>query len=165
MGNIAKPNNSEKYHQGYYKLINPEKYMGDPTRITFRSSWEMKFFTYLDVNENIIKWNVEGITIVYQDTLGNHHRYYPDCYYESRNPNNPEKIDKVVVEIKPYSETQPPKKPMKESIKSLQNFEYSLKTFMKNKLKWGAAFEWCTKRGLQFIIITEKHLEKAKILK
>jgi hypothetical protein len=165
VGNIAKPNNPSKYHQGYYKPFNPDKYMGDPTRIAFRSSWEYKFCTFLDTNDKILKWNSEGITITYQDTLGNFHRYYPDFYYEAVNSNNPDKIDKVVVEVKPYSDTQPPKKPMKESIKSLQNFEYSLKTFMKNKLKWGAASEWCAKRGLQFIIITEKHLEKAKILK
>jgi hypothetical protein len=165
VGNIAQPNNPSKYHQGYYKLVNPEKYMGDPTRIAFRSSWEARFCTYLDLNDKITKWNSEGITITYQDTLGNFHRYFPDFYYECVNNSNPEKIDKVVVELKPYKETQPPQKPMKESIKSLQNFEYSLKTFMKNKLKWGAATEWCAKRGLQFIIITEKHLEKAKILK
>ena len=164
MGNIAKPNQSQKYHQGYYKLVNPVKYMGDPSRIAYRSSWEFKFCVFLDTNEKVFKWNSEGITITYQDTLGNFHRYFPDYYYECQNNSNPEKIDKVVVELKPYKETQPPQKPMKESIKSLQNFEYSLKTFMKNKLKWGAASEWCAKRGLQFIVITEKHLEKAKIL-
>ena len=34
------------------------------------------------MNENIIKWGCEVITIPYQDEKGTFHRYYPDFYIE-----------------------------------------------------------------------------------
>jgi hypothetical protein len=166
MGYNARPYQNKaatKYHQGYYKPLHPEKYLGKVDAIVYRSGLELKFMQYLDTKDHIIKWNSEGITIVYQDTTGASHRYYPDFYYESKNPKNSKLIDRVVVEIKPYSETQPPVRPKNESVKSLSNYEYSYKTYLKNKLKWGKAVEFCEKRGLKFIIITEKHLKKANI--
>ena len=44
MGYRAKPNKKEKYSQGAYNLINPSKYLGDPSVIYFRSSWEYKLY-------------------------------------------------------------------------------------------------------------------------
>ena len=35
---------NKKYKQGKYILINKEKYLGDPTNIIYRSSWEFFFF-------------------------------------------------------------------------------------------------------------------------
>lgn len=163
MGNISKPNNPSKYHQGTYKLQNPEKYMGDPERIYYRSRWELRFMQYCDHDDKIKKWNAEGVTITYQDTNGNYHRYYPDFYYE-KEVEGSDQYDRVLVEIKPYKETQEPKKPLKESLKSLQNYEYAYKTYKKNLLKWHAAVEWCERRGMRFVIITEHTLKKANLI-
>ena len=167
MGNNARPYQNKaatKYHQGFFKPNHPEKYMGDITHIVYRSGLELSFMTFLDQSESVLKWNSEGITIVYQDLQGESHRYYPDFYYECKNPKNTiDGIDKVVVELKPYKETQQPIMPKNESVKSLTNYEYSLRTFMKNKMKWAKAVEWCQKRGLKFIIITEEHLKRKNI--
>lgn len=35
---------NKKYKQGKYLLQNPEKYLGDPTNVIYRSSWEFFFF-------------------------------------------------------------------------------------------------------------------------
>ena len=35
---------NKKYKQGKYLLQNPQKYLGDPTTIVYRSSWEFFFF-------------------------------------------------------------------------------------------------------------------------
>ncbi|MFM2010951.1 MAG: hypothetical protein RLZZ479_1342, partial [Bacteroidota bacterium] len=35
-----KPSKKSTYRQGYYVLNNPDKYIGDPTKIIYRSSWE-----------------------------------------------------------------------------------------------------------------------------
>lgn len=167
MGYSARPNKNKaaaKYTQGYYRPINRDKYTGNVDAIVYRSSWELKFMQYMDTDASITKWNSEGITIVYRDAEGHSHRYYPDFYYEKQNLSNPEKVDKVVVEVKPYCETQMPVKPKNESVKSLTNYEYSVKTYIKNRLKWATASDWCEKRGLRFIIVTEKHLKKANIL-
>ena len=37
-----------KYHQGTYKVKDPNKYVGDPNNIVFRSSWELKFMNWCD---------------------------------------------------------------------------------------------------------------------
>jgi hypothetical protein len=39
MASNARPNKPDKYHQGYYKLQNPEKYVGNPNEIIYRSSY------------------------------------------------------------------------------------------------------------------------------
>jgi hypothetical protein len=121
---------------------------------------------YLDTQSFVTKWNSEGVTIVYFDNVTNGaHRYYPDFYYECINKQDPTIIDKVIVEIKPYSETIPPVPPKNETTKALTNYEYAMKQYMKNINKWKAASEWCNKRNYKFIIITEKHLKKSNILK
>lgn len=162
---MGKPKLGNKnYHQGLYVAKNPNKYMGNIQQIMYRSSWEFRFMFFLDNNPKITKWNSEGIIISYKDLRNKSHRYYPDFYYESVNDKDPNMIDKVIIELKPMKETKQPDKPLKESLKSLKNYEYDLKMYMKNKLKWGAAVEWCQKRGYKFVLITEEHLKKAGIL-
>ena len=165
MGYRAKPNKSDKYVQGQYNLINPRKYLGDPTVIYFRSSWEYKLYFFLDNEPRVLKWNVEGITIPYTvknendrwETLG----YHPDAYAEIQQLNGD--ITKNVIEIKPYKETIPPDYPKKVTAKSLETHEYRLRLFLKNMNKWKAAKEFCDKRGLNFWLLTEKYFEKHEV--
>ena len=37
-----------RFHQGKYKLRNPQKYKGDVSNCIYRSSWEYKFYVYCD---------------------------------------------------------------------------------------------------------------------
>jgi hypothetical protein len=164
MGYRAAPNKSSKYHQGKYKLINEEKYLGDPTVIYFRSKWEYNLYLYLDRNERVLKWNCEGITITYEIMENNHYttkRYYPDCY--AKILNNDGSVNEYVIEIKPYSETIPPKEPKKFTIKANENYEYRLKTFQKNLLKWKYAKSFCDKRGINFVVLTEQYFKDKNI--
>lgn len=153
-----------KYKQGKYKLINESKYKGDPSNIVYRSSWEQVFCQYLDNHKDIIKWACEDPVITYSDLRNRLHRYYPDFYYEIKT-NNDLGMKKVVVEIKPHKDLSPPTRPKNETTKSLSSFEYSLRQHITNKLKWSAAEEYCRKRGMEFIILTEKHLKKAGLLR
>lgn len=155
---------NSKYHQGVFIPKNKEKYIG-VYPVKFRSSWEYHFMLYTDSNENVIKWSSETVVIPYKDLEGKMHRYYTDFYYELKNPNNPVLLEKVLVEIKPSKELLPPTRPTNESTKSLTNYEYSIRTYMKNKLKWSAASDFCNQRGWKFIIITEEHLKKYGIMK
>lgn len=158
-----KSNWNSKYKQGFYKLMNPDKYKGDPSNIKFRSSWEYAFCSYLDNNPSITKWSCEQPIITYQDLRNQVHRYYPDFYYEKLT-NDTDGIVKVIVEIKPKTELFPPARPKNETAKALENYEYSVRTHIKNKLKWNAAEEYAKKRGMQFVIITEDHLVKAGLI-
>jgi len=161
MANKSKLNS--KYNQGKYSLKNQSKYIGNPSEIIYRSSWEFAFCHYLDMNDSIVKWACEQPIITYQDLRNKVHRYYPDFYYEKLS-NDENGITQVIVEIKPKIELFPPIRPKNETAKALENYEYSVRTHIKNKLKWSAAEEYARKRGMQFIIITEEQLIKAGLI-
>lgn len=122
------------------------------------------FCQYLDNHKDILKWRCEDPVITYTDLRGKIHRYYPDFMYEMKT-NDDIGLKKVIVEIKPKKELYPPSRPKKETAKSLESYEYAVRSHIKNKLKWSAAEEYARKRGMQFIIITEDHLKKAGLLR
>ena len=153
-----------KYTQGKYTPQNPDKYIGNVTNIVFRSSWEYAFCVYLDKNDKIIKWACEQPVITYQDLRGKIHRYYPDFYYQIKRNGDANDFEQVIVEIKPSSELNPPKRPKKDTAKSLENYEYAVRTHIKNKLKWNAADEFARKNKMKFVIITEDRLKKEGLI-
>jgi len=157
---------NKRFKQGTYLLQNTDKYVGK-LPVLYRSSWELAFCRFCDINQNVIKWSSEGLEIPYQisNKLGQieTHRYYPDFYVEMIS-NDPEKHDRILIEIKPRHETEPPQPPKKETLKMLENYEYSLMTYKKNLHKWSFTKQWCEKRHIKFIIITEFDLKKKGLI-
>lgn len=132
---------------------NPEKYVGDLSNIVMRSSWERKFFNWCDLNPSIIKYASEEIAIPYIcATDGRRHLYYVDAFIMIRTAEG--KIAKLLVEIKPEAQTVAPKFPGKQT----RRFLTEMTTYMKNQSKWEAAKKWANDRGMDFIVITERHL-------
>ena len=157
---------NSKYKQGNYLVQNTEKYIGSYP-VIYRSSWEFAFCKFCDINQNVIKWSAEGIEIPYQIVnskthILETHRYYPDFYVETVNNNDKETYNRLVIEIKPKSETEIPVQPKKQTLKMLENFEYAQMTYKKNLHKWAFTKEWCEKRNLHFKIITEDWLDSSK---
>jgi hypothetical protein len=77
----VKPTARSGFRQGYYTLSNPDKYVGDPTKIIYRSSWEYRFCRYCDLTESVIKWSSEPYPIKYISPFDNkEHNYYIDFY-------------------------------------------------------------------------------------
>ena len=166
LGNKRKSNGQNKYKQGSYIIQNPDKYMGGYP-ILYRSSWEYAFCKFCDLNDKIVKWSTEGLYVPYQIVNnGNieNHRYIPDFYVEMMSPDDPEKYDRLLIEIKPKSETQMPESPKRMTPKVMENYQYSLNTFKQNLHKWAYAKKWCEKRNLKFIIITEDDLKKKGLI-
>lgn len=65
--------------KGFFKPRNPKKYRGDPTKIVYRSSWELKFMGYLDAHSDVVEWASEEFSIPYRSPIDNRiHRYFPD---------------------------------------------------------------------------------------
>jgi hypothetical protein len=155
---------NDNYNQGKYTLVNPNKYIGNPLDIKFRSSWEYVFCKYLDMNEKILKWGCEQPIITYSDLRGKVHRYYPDFYYEMMVNSDPSNFKRVIIEIKPAAELVPPIRPLNETGKALENYEYAVRTHIKNKLKWNASTEYAAKMGMEYYIITEDRLIKEGLL-
>jgi hypothetical protein len=138
-----------QFVQGEYVPQNREKYVGKDQKIFCRSSWEVTFCRYCDLNPAIRKWASESIVIPYYDpTTGKERKYYVDFYIENY------KGERMLVEVKPKRET---KKPKISKNKKQSTIIYETKTYAKNQAKWDAAKKWCEKRGMKFIVITEKN--------
>lgn len=134
---------------------NPIKYIGDHNKILCRSLWERKFCKFLDENPSVIRWSFETLKIPYLSPKDNDvHIYYPDFIVEKKSKNG--KVKTLVVEIKPYKQTQEPKKK-----KSTRVLKESLLTYSINTAKWNAAKEFCEKNDWEFMILTEKELFNA----
>lgn len=143
-----------KYKQGKFVPKNPQKYRGNTNNIVYRSGLELRFFNLFDTNPNVIEWASEEIYIPYFDPLTKKtRRYFVDIYIKVKTSDGAEK--KFLIEIKPNSQTKPPRKKKNDYQYQMEVFEYT-----KNKAKWDAATEFCNKRGIEFKILTEKNLKK-----
>ena len=141
-------------YSGRYKPSNTHKYKGDPTNIIYRSLWERKFMVWCDKNENVLEWGSEEIIIPYISPVDNRvHRYFPDFYVRARTRDG--RIKKLIVEVKPKSQTAPPKKQKRITKKYLTE----VKTYVVNDAKWKAAKEYCADRRMEFVILTERELK------
>jgi hypothetical protein len=144
-------------YRGRFKPKNPSKYMGDPTNIIYRSGWELKLMSFLDVQDNVIRWSSEEVVIPYRSPIdGKRHRYFPDFYVEQINTNN--KIDKILIEVKPKYQTVPPAVQITKTKKPTKRYINEVKTWGVNQAKWEAAEEFCKDRGWKFQIMHEDHL-------
>lgn len=125
----------------------PEKYSGDSTNIWSRSSWELKVMRFFDESDNIIYWSSEELVIPYISPVDNRqHRYFPDFIIKVKNKSG----DVVVhcIEVKPYKETQMPKRKTK-------NYLTECATYAVNQAKWKYADIFCQKQGWKFTVLTE----------
>ncbi len=140
-----RPSAKSRYEQGY---VNPnsckklfESLRGEP--IIFRSSLEKKFVTWCETNSKVKAWGSECMQIPYWDPRDEKtHTYNPDFAVEM--------VDgkKIIVEIKPYSQSIKPKYPYRE--------DWNWNNYIKNTLKWKAAKEYLDARGIGFVVVTEK---------
>lgn len=148
---------ARNFKQGKFVPKNPEKYKGNVKNIVFRSSWEFEMFKYCDKNKKIKFWSSEEISeemiIPYISPKdGKIHRYFMDLKIVDSNDNT------TLIEIKPFSQTRPPKVPTRQTKKYL----LECLTYAVNEAKWKAAHKHCKERGWKFLIMTEKQIFKDK---
>ena len=143
-------------YKGRYKPVNPSKYAGDPETVTYRSMWERHCMKWFDTNSNVEQWVSEELVIPYIcQTDKKAHRYYTDFLIKY----NDGRI--VIIEVKPYKETLPPKSGVG---KTRQRLLSEGLTYVKNQSKWNAASSYAADRGWHFEVWTEKELEAMGIL-
>lgn len=139
--------------QGRFIPRHPEKYSGDSTKIFFRSGLELKLMNFFDLHESVIHWSSEEVIVPYHDPsqLNRPRRYFPDFVIEKRAKDGT--INKIMVEVKPYSQTKPPriKKQTKYAIKEASEY-------VRNQAKWDAAKKYCADRGWKFSVLTEREI-------
>lgn len=140
-----------KYYQGFFKPKNPKKYLGNPTNIVYRSFLEFKVMRYFDLTDEVLQWFSEELAIPYVSPKDNRiHRYFPDFYCKIKTKN---KIEEYLIEVKPYNQTQIPKKGKNEKRYIQEVFTYAI-----NESKWEAAKKYCEGKNWQFKIITERDI-------
>jgi len=145
--------NISPFKQGIFKPQNSNKYMGSSYPV-YRSGWELKFFRWADLNENILAWGSENIIIPYINPLDNKvHRYFVDNFvvFKDRDGNK----QKFLIEIKPSKQVS---RPIDSPRKKRTTILHEQTTWITNQAKWEAATKWSTKKGCKFIILTEKEL-------
>jgi hypothetical protein len=141
-----------RFRQGYFTPKNPHKYVGDPNKIRYMSSWELELHTFFDGNTNVLRWASEEIAIPYiKPTDGKIHKYYPDYWVEYVNSKG--EIVQELIECKPKDQTKTPRSNRKHVL-------YEQLTYAINTAKWQAAQEWCRQRNITFRIVTEKSIFK-----
>lgn len=144
-----------KTYKGKYRVKNREKYLGDADNVVYRSQWEKWCFLWCDKNPSVLQWNSEEMVIPYIcDTDRKPHRYYIDLFIVDADGN------KFLVEVKPYSQTQLPKKG-----KSTKKYLSESLTYIKNQSKWKYAHQFAAKNNMKFVIWTEKELKSMGIMK
>jgi len=132
-------------YKGFYRCKNPAKYEGDFKNIVYRSLWERQVFRWCDENTQVLKWSSEETVVQYFYPLDKKwHRYFIDVKYTTAQGT-------FLVEIKPKSQTVPPKKPSRQTKKYLEE----ARTYVKNQCKWKAADNFAKDRNWQFVIWTE----------
>ena len=143
-----------KRHKGKYKIKNPDKYLGNPTNIIYRSMMEKRFMDWCDTNEKCYKWSSEEVVIPYISPIDNkQHRYFPDFLIQTPK-------GWFLIEVKPLTQSRPPKKLVVENLELKKKRRYikSVQTWLVNEAKWKAATKVCEKKGWSFQILTEKQL-------
>ena len=140
-------------YSGKFSPKNPSKYMGDVTKITYRSLWERRVMRYFDDTDGIIAWGSEEFAIPYRSPVDDRlHRYFPDFIVKVKDKDG--KVKTQVWEVKPLKQTS---EPMVQK-KVTKRYITEVMTWGVNQAKWKAAIEFCADRKWEFRIITEKHL-------
>ena len=135
-----------KYANGFYQILNPDKYVGKKVP-HFRSSWEHSFMRFCDTNPAILQWANEAIHIPYRNPFTNKNTIYvPDfmIVYVNKSGNKYAEL----IEIKPSKET------TLESARSIRDQAAAVL----NMHKWQAAQAWCAQNGLRFRVVTENDI-------
>lgn len=138
-------------HQGQFKIKNTNKYLGDPSNIHYRSSWEFSVMMWCDTNPAVIKWSSEELIIPYHcPTDGAWHRYFIDFTITMSDGRI------FWIELKPEKYTVPPSKAT--SKKGQKRYITEVYQYIKNQAKWKAAQAAAISQHAQFQIWTEKSL-------
>lgn len=133
--------------KGLFTPTNPSKYLGDPRKIRFLSSWELRFMQACDLNPNVIAWGSEEFKIQYWNPIKNRvANYFPDFIIKYRNTKG--EIITEVIEIKPK----------KQSVVTKKTSTYDKLHLIVNHAKWQAAVAVCESHGIKFRVVTEDEL-------
>jgi len=137
-------------YKGKFKPKQSKKYIGNPTKIVYRSLLEKRFMLYCDKTDAILEWGSEEVVVPYKSPIDKRmHRYFVDFIVKLKNQKGI--TETVLIEVKPKKQCSPPSKKSK-------RFLNEMKTYGINTAKWKAATEYAENKGWRFIIMTDETL-------
>lgn len=139
-------------YKGVFQPSNPTKYIGDPTKVVYRSMWERRFMKFCDTSSSVIRWASEEVVIPYINPLDKkQHRYFVDFLVEIKTA---EGVKTWLIEIKPKKQCKEPEKKKRVT----KGYITEVQTWITNKAKWDAAKRVSDAKGWEFKILTEDDL-------
>lgn len=136
-----------KYANGFYEILNPDKYVGKKTP-HYRSSWEHSFMRFCDNNPAVLQWASEAVHIPYRNPFTNRNTIYvPDFLIIYQNKGG-ERIGELI-EIKPGKQT---------TLEAAGKSARDQAAAVLNMFKWQAASAWARDQGLRFRVVTESDM-------
>jgi hypothetical protein len=130
--------------KGRFVPKHPEKYLGNPNNIIFRSSWELSCCKFFDSSNAVTRWASEEIAIPYVSPLDARiHRYFPD--FIAKITDSSGTTDTWLIEVKPLHQT---------DMKYAKNVQQKMEV-AKNEAKWKAATNFAALNNMKFKVLTE----------
>lgn len=149
---------ARSFKQGHYEVQNTDKYVGTNTSPRYLSSLELEVFRWCDRSPDVLKWGAEVVVVPYYNPVkGRKARYMVDVFIHYRDKAGNKHTE--LVEIKPMSQSRPPKKTKN---KRIDVFESELATWNQNQAKWQAASNYAAERNWKFRVITEQGIRGKK---
>lgn len=143
-----------KWAQGTFKPKNLDKYIGDPSTIMLRSSWEYTFAAFCDNHPSIKKWASESLKIPYYHPIKQKQSIYvPDFLIVYNTRENEQKVE--LIEIKPYNQT----------VMEMAKTDAQKAVILVNYAKWASAINYCKHQSIEFRILTENDIYKNYTIK
>lgn len=137
---------AKNYSQGYYTLVNPEKYIANGMP-KYRSGWELTFMRFCDNNPNVISWGSECVRIPYRNPFtGKDTFYVPDFLITYQTKEGVKRAE--LIEIKPRAQV----------TLEVARSQQEKAAVVLNMAKWEAARRWCASKGVVFRILTEEDI-------
>jgi len=136
---------ANNYSQGFYAVLNPEKYVGKGTP-KYRSGWELTFMRFCDNHPSVVSWASECVRIPYKNPFTGKDTYYVPDFLVTYQVNGVNRAE--LIEIKPKAQ----------AVMELARSQQEKMAVALNMCKWQAAKIWCKRMGATFRILTEEDI-------
>lgn len=135
------------------------------------SGLELEYFRRFDMKENVLKWASEEVIVpykkpIFEDSTGRilkfeTRKYITDVWLLIKRPSG--ELVEIVAEIKPLSQVEKPKEPLRKTKKSMKNYINACCIWQINMMKWKSALEAIERlrkqgRNIYFQILTENKI-------
>jgi hypothetical protein len=151
-----KPDPKSRYKQGYFIPKNPSKYIGDITKIIYRSGLELKFCKFCDTSDRISRWASEPIAIKYYNPVSKTIRnYYPDYLVRFKTIDGSAELPPYLIEVKASNMLKMPNKPKRPTEKRMKSWYNISCQVIVNIAKCKAAEIFCEEKGFKYTFLTE----------